>query len=95
MNQQQAAAMQSMKEWLSHPGELGREPAKIEPAGSLTFMACIITCSDIRKGFLANGFWASAADTDQEIRSTAAMYSARWNHTMLQPLWTRQKKWWR
>ena len=32
MNQQQAA-MQSMKEWLSHPGELGKEPAKIEPAG--------------------------------------------------------------
>lgn len=33
MNQQQTAALQSMKKWLSHPGELGKEPSKIELAG--------------------------------------------------------------
>ena len=93
MNQQQAA-MQSMKEWLSHPGELGKEPAKIEPAGEFDLHDLIIY-SDIRKACLANGFWGSAADTGQRIRNTAAMYSARWNHMMLQPLRTKQKKWWR
>lgn len=33
MNQQQSAALESMKEWLAHPDELGKEPAKIELAG--------------------------------------------------------------
>ena len=33
MNQQQNAALESMKEWLAHPDELGKEPAKIELAG--------------------------------------------------------------
>ena len=26
MNQQQNAALESMKEWLAHPDELGKEP---------------------------------------------------------------------
>lgn len=33
MNQQQNAALESMKEWLAHPDELGKEPVKIELAG--------------------------------------------------------------
>lgn len=33
MNQQQNAALESMKEWLAQPDELGKEPAKIELAG--------------------------------------------------------------
>ena len=32
-NQQQNTALESMKEWLAHPDELGKEPAKIELAG--------------------------------------------------------------
>ena len=35
MNQQQNAALESMKEWLAHPDELGKEPAKIELAGGV------------------------------------------------------------
>lgn len=55
MNQQQAAAMQSMKEWLSHPGELGKEPAKIEPAGEFDLHGLHYYMFRYKKGIL--GKW--------------------------------------
>ena len=33
MNEQQKAATEVMEEWLSHPDELGKKPAKLEIAG--------------------------------------------------------------
>ena len=34
MNEQQQAATAVVEEWLSHPGELGKKPAKLEIAGT-------------------------------------------------------------
>lgn len=55
MNQQQAAAMQSLKEWLSHPGELGKEPAKIELAGEFDLYDLHYYIFKYKKGIL--GKW--------------------------------------
>ena len=35
MTKQQQAALEAMEEWLSHPQELGKAPAKMEVAGEL------------------------------------------------------------
>lgn len=55
MNQQQAAALESMKEWLSHPGELGKEPSKIEPAGEFDLYDLHYYIFKYKKGLL--GKW--------------------------------------
>lgn len=36
MTPQEQAAQQAMSDWLAHPRELGRKPAKLEPAGTFT-----------------------------------------------------------
>ena len=40
MTKQQEAALEAMKEWLSHPQELGKAPAKIEIAGEFDLHDC-------------------------------------------------------
>lgn len=55
MNQQQTAALQSMKEWLSHPGELGKEPSKIELAGEFDLHDLHYYIFKYKKGLL--GKW--------------------------------------
>lgn len=55
MNQQQKAAMDSMTEWLSHPGELGKAPAKIELAGEFDLHDMHYYMFKYKKGLL--GKW--------------------------------------
>lgn len=55
MNQQQVAALESMKEWLSHPGELGKEPSKIELAGEFDLYDLHYYIFKYKKGLL--GKW--------------------------------------
>lgn len=55
MNEQQNAALQAMKKWLSHPGELGREPAKIELAGEFDLYDMHYYMFKYKKGVL--GKW--------------------------------------
>lgn len=94
MNQQQAA-MQSMKEWLSHPGELGKEPAKIEPAGEFDLHDLHYYIFRYKKGMFGKWLLGVCGGYGPEDTEHCGMYSARWNHMMLQPLRTKQKKWWR
>lgn len=55
MDQQQRAAMEAMAEWLSHPGELGKAPAKIEPAGEFDLHDLHYYIFKYKKGLL--GKW--------------------------------------
>ena len=40
MTKQQEAALETMREWLAHPQELGKAPAKIEVAGEFDLHDC-------------------------------------------------------
>ena len=55
MNQQQKAAMDAMTEWLSHPGELGKAPARIEAAGEFNLHDMHYYMFKYKKGLL--GKW--------------------------------------
>ena len=55
MNQQQNAAMEAMAEWLSHPEELGKAPARIEPAGEFDLHDMHYYMFKYKKGLL--GKW--------------------------------------
>ena len=61
MTEQEKIATAVMEEWLSHPGELGKKPAKLEIAGVFELHELRYYIFRFKKTVSAAGRWQSAA----------------------------------
>ena len=84
-----------MKEWLAHPQELGKAPARIECTGTFELHGLRYYLFRYKKTLLGSWLLGVCGGYEAMSWNTAVMCGVKWNPMTNPPRWKRPLPWWR